>query len=102
MKNPLRPPILTQSKSRRNQRTRRPRRTGTLVKVCQRPGRTTKRDNQMARIGIDLGTTFSVAATMEDGRVEVLTNAEGKSTTPSVVYFQDSTLDNAIVGQAAV
>lgn len=40
--------------------------------------------------GIDLGTTFSaVAYVNEQGRPEVLRNAEGESTTPSVVLIKD-------------
>jgi len=38
-------------------------------------------------IGIDLGTTFSVAAFMKDGRPEIIPNAEGGRLTPSVVAF---------------
>src|SRR3954462_11792929 len=41
-------------------------------------------------VGIDLGTTNSVvAATMEGGQAEVIPNAEGSRTTPSVVAFTD-------------
>jgi len=36
-------------------------------------------------IGIDLGTTYSVAAIVEDGRARVIKNAEGENLTPSVV-----------------
>ena len=36
-------------------------------------------------IGIDLGTTYSVAAIIEDGRAKVVKNAEGENLTPSVV-----------------
>ena len=56
----------------------------------------------MAILGIDLGTTYSVMATMEDGRVLVLSNVEGRQTTPSVIFFQDDSLDNALVGDCAV
>ena len=44
----------------------------------------------MARaIGIDLGTPSSaVAATMEGGRAEIIPNAEGGRTTPSVVVHR--------------
>ncbi|MCF8129790.1 MAG: molecular chaperone DnaK [Deltaproteobacteria bacterium] len=36
-------------------------------------------------IGIDLGTTYSVAAVIEAGRARVIPNAEGETLTPSVV-----------------
>jgi molecular chaperone DnaK len=40
-------------------------------------------------IGIDLGTTNSCVAIVEDGQPQVLTSSEGKRTTPSVVsYFR--------------
>lgn len=51
------------------------------------------------RIGIDLGTTFSVAAYCdENGVPHVITNRDGKNTTPSVVMFDS---DEVIVGQQA-
>src|SRR3954451_16858336 len=51
-------------------------------------------------VGIDLGTTNSVvAATVEGGHVEVIPNAEGSRTTPSVVAFTDD--GQRLVGQVA-
>src|ERR687886_1757607 len=51
-------------------------------------------------VGIDLGTTNSVvAAVMEGGRAEVIPNAEGGRTTPSVVAFTDT--GQRLVGQVA-
>jgi molecular chaperone DnaK len=51
-------------------------------------------------VGIDLGTTNSVvAATMEGGQAEVIPNAEGARTTPSVVAFTDD--GERLVGQVA-
>jgi len=38
-------------------------------------------------IGIDLGTTFSVAAFMDNGQPKIIPNREGKHLTPSVVAF---------------
>src|ERR1700755_3400580 len=51
-------------------------------------------------VGIDLGTTNSVvAATLEGGHAEVIPNAEGQRTTPSVVAFTDE--GQRLVGQVA-
>jgi len=50
-------------------------------------------------IGIDLGTTNSVVAVMEGGEPEVIPNAEGNRTTPSVVAFTEK--GERLVGQVA-
>jgi len=50
-------------------------------------------------IGIDLGTTNSVVAIMEGGKPEVITNAEGERTTPSVVAYTKK--GELLVGQIA-
>jgi molecular chaperone DnaK len=50
-------------------------------------------------IGIDLGTTNSVIATMEGGKPFVIVNAEGSRTTPSVVAFTKD--GERLVGQIA-
>ena len=48
--------------------------------------------------GINLGTTNSVLSVMEGGRPEVIVNAEGTRTTPSVVAYKG---DERLVGQIA-
>ena len=50
-------------------------------------------------VGIDLGTTNSVIATMEGGQPTVIPNAEGFRTTPSVVAFTEQ--GERLVGQLA-
>lgn len=51
-------------------------------------------------VGIDLGTTYSVVAHLdESGRPWTLSNAEGDITTPSVVFFEKG---KAIVGKEAM
>ena len=50
-------------------------------------------------IGIDLGTTNSCVAFMENGRATVIPSAEGALTTPSVVAFSKN--GERLVGQAA-
>jgi molecular chaperone DnaK len=50
-------------------------------------------------VGIDLGTTNSVIATVEGGQPIVVPNAEGSRTTPSVVAFTDQ--GDRLVGQLA-
>lgn len=49
-------------------------------------------------IGIDLGTTNSCMAVIEGGEPQVIPNAEGANTTPSVVAFKDN---EVLVGVAA-
>lgn len=50
--------------------------------------------------GIDLGTTYSCIAYVDDnGIAQVIENLEGTNTTPSVVFFPSK--DEVIVGQAA-
>jgi molecular chaperone DnaK len=50
-------------------------------------------------VGIDLGTTNSVIAAMEGGQPQVIPNAEGNRTTPSVVAFLEN--GERLVGQMA-
>ncbi|MDE5949912.1 MAG: molecular chaperone DnaK [Malacoplasma sp.] len=49
-------------------------------------------------IGIDLGTTNSCVAVMENGKPKILETPEGKRTIPSVVAFKDNEI---IVGDVA-
>jgi molecular chaperone DnaK len=54
----------------------------------------------MARaVGIDLGTTNSVVAVLEGGEPNVIANAEGSRTTPSVVAFAKN--GEVLVGEVA-
>ena len=50
-------------------------------------------------VGIDLGTTFSLAAYVRDGRPVVVRDEAGKALVPSVIsFFDDGTV---LVGTAA-
>ena len=50
-------------------------------------------------MGIDLGTTYSVAAVVENGRAKVIKNAEGENLTPSV--FAVTARGHRLVGSVA-
>src|SRR5438105_8308633 len=50
-------------------------------------------------VGIDLGTTFSAIATLDDrGQAITLPNRDGEMLTPSAILLEDG---QAVVGQAA-
>src|SRR5579859_7706186 len=51
-------------------------------------------------LGIDLGTTFSAMAYINrQGKPQIIANAEGKRTTPSVVFFDED--GTVVVGEEA-
>ncbi|MEJ2488381.1 MAG: molecular chaperone DnaK [Sulfurovaceae bacterium] len=50
-------------------------------------------------LGIDLGTTNSAMAIYEHGEAKIISNKEGKNTTPSVVAFTDK--GEVLVGESA-
>lgn len=50
-------------------------------------------------IGIDLGTTNSCVAVLENGKYKIIPNAEGNNTTPSVVGYASN--GDVLVGQVA-
>jgi molecular chaperone DnaK len=55
---------------------------------------------QQGIFGIDLGTTYSVVAYIDDaGRPAITHNSYGDETTPSVVYFENE--NNVVVGKVA-
>ena len=57
-------------------------------------------DKSRAVYGIDLGTTYSCIAQVDQfDQAIVLRNFEGDATTPSVVYFEDE--NNVLVGKDA-
>lgn len=53
----------------------------------------------MKTIGIDLGTTNSAVSVFENGEAKIITNKEGRNTTPSIVAFTDK--GEILVGESA-
>src|SRR4051794_4793168 len=61
--------------------------------------RSTEDPNMARAVGIDLGTTNSVVTVLEGGEPNVIANAEGSRTTPSVVAFAKN--GEVLVGEVA-
>lgn len=68
-----------------------------LLQIVE-PGQSAQPHQHRLAVGIDLGTTNSLVATLRSGIAETLADAEGKVILPSVVRYQ---ADQIEVGQAA-
>ncbi|MCB1618437.1 MAG: Hsp70 family protein, partial [Pseudomonadales bacterium] len=70
-----------------------------LLKIAE-PGQSTPAARPRRRaVGIDLGTTYSLVATVEAGQVKVLSDSDGGVLLPSVVHYRAEGLPE--VGVAA-
>ena len=69
-----------------------------LLQISE-PGQSTAPHQHRLAVGIDLGTTNSLVATVRSSEVQTLPDAEGKHLLPSVVRYSD---DGVEVGAAAV
>jgi len=73
-----------------------------LLQIAE-PGCSTLPHQHRLAIGIDLGTTNSLVATVESGSARVLPDPQGRNLLPSVVRYLDPALDAApVVGYDAV
>ena len=75
----------------------------TMTVVEEEPIEQPKENKKMAKVlGIDLGTTYSCVAHIDDFKQAVeLPNVQGNATTPSVVLFEGGKQDSPIVGEVA-
>src|SRR5437588_12469646 len=72
---------------------------GGRIRWASGPSYSTEEEHMAKAVGIDLGTTNSVIATMEGGQPVVIPNSEGARTTSSVVAFTEQ--GERLVGQLA-
>jgi len=64
-----------------------------LLQIAE-PGQSTKPHEHKFAVGIDLGTTNSLVATVRNGQVDTLANVQGEHLLPSVVHFKnDKSID---------
>ncbi len=69
-----------------------------LLQIAE-PGQTAAPHEQKLAVGIDLGTTNSLLATVRNGSAEILLDEQEQALTPSVVHFQ---AENQLVGRQAL
>ena len=67
-----------------------------LLQISE-PGQTPEPHQRRVAIGIDLGTTNSLVATVRSGQAEVLPDLEGNALLPSVVHYGIGHDDNTII-----
>ncbi|CCQ11050.1 Chaperone protein HscA [Pseudoalteromonas luteoviolacea B = ATCC 29581] len=69
-----------------------------LLQIAE-PGQSAAPHQHKLAIGIDLGTTNSLVATVQSGEAKTLVDHDGKAMLPSVVHYQENSI---VVGQAAL
>ncbi len=69
-----------------------------LIQIAE-PGQSTTAHQHRLAVGIDLGTTNSLVATVRSGEVDTLPDAEGSHLLPSVVHYGE---DGILVGEQAL
>ena len=67
-----------------------------LLQISE-PGQTPEPHQRRLAIGIDLGTTNSLVATVRSGQAEVLPDLDGNALLPSVVHYGLDHDDNTII-----
>jgi molecular chaperone HscA len=77
-----------------------------LLQIAE-PGQTTAPHQHRLAVGIDLGTTHSLVATVRSGRPAILADENGALLLPSVVHYQvtgneDNLKPQTVVGQKAL
>ena len=58
-----------------------------LLQIAE-PGQSTNPHEHKFAVGIDLGTTNSLVASVRSGQADVLPDAEGRKSLPSVVHYK--------------
>lgn len=69
-----------------------------LIQIAE-PGQSTTAHQHRLAVGIDLGTTNSLVATVRSGEVDTLPNAEGSHLLPSIVHYAENEI---LVGSTAL
>ena len=72
-----------------------------LLQISE-PGESPEPHQRRLAVGIDLGTTHSLVATVRSGAAESIADAEGRVLLPSIVrYFADGRVDVGYSARAA-